>query len=631
MPCRLIVLMGLILVASPLPSQTTWYVDQAAPPPWSGTMAEPYPNIQLAIAAASSGDTIMVALGNYGGLITFANKALTLIGTQGKAVTKIRGSASFGNSELIILNNGPGVSRVQGFTFDAGAGMTMTVKTGNTSVEFLNCDFSSKGIEIQQSIASLSIDGAVFDGATISGVWANSAFLPGSIVIKNSEFKNALVGDPFNYVVRVRGSMLAVDNCDFHDNGNALWSDATSVTITNSDFTQNVRACSLPRVATISDSNFTNCNHAILPGLALEVEDCAFAGGSAIIPGPSTSNSSAALCRFSGCTIANYASNEALFGITTGNNLVLESCRIEQVTNPHLVYANGALTMVGCILAASSCSLQPGGPIMIDSCSFIDNMPIYGPLIIAGQAATIRNSILRGGNMNFVLGVAVLEHCNVEGGWSGPGGSNVDVDPLFVDPANGDYHLQAGSPMVDAGGRQPSAISPTTDIDGDARPIGRFADVGADEFDSGPFALAGTDDDIALAAWIDGQRVNGLGGAVTGGDLVTVAIESPTGALLGTPVWLYGELFATGGSPILPSGHPAIHMNLMAADLLFDPVLATTLPGWSFGLPATVLWLGGPVPYGFAGNSYRLQAFTLSPIVSNGWYGATEAVDLDHF
>jgi len=45
----------------------------------------------------------------------------------------------------------------------------------------------------------------------------------------------------------------------------------------------------------------------------------------------------------------------------------------------------------------------------------------------------------------------------------------IDADPLFVDPDNGDYRLQAGSPCIDAGDN--SAVPPdiTTDLDGDPR------------------------------------------------------------------------------------------------------------------------------------------------------------------
>lgn len=53
---------------------------------------------------------------------------------------------------------------------------------------------------------------------------------------------------------------------------------------------------------------------------------------------------------------------------------------------------------------------------------------------------------------------------NIQGGWEGQG--NIDVDPLFVDPDNGDFHLQAGSPCIDAGDN--TAVAPdTADLDGD--------------------------------------------------------------------------------------------------------------------------------------------------------------------
>ncbi len=51
-------------------------------------------------------------------------------------------------------------------------------------------------------------------------------------------------------------------------------------------------------------------------------------------------------------------------------------------------------------------------------------------------------------------------------------------DPLFLDPAGGNYHLRAGSPAVDAG---IAVCGLTWDIDGDPRPIGAGYDIGADE------------------------------------------------------------------------------------------------------------------------------------------------------
>jgi len=55
-------------------------------------------------------------------------------------------------------------------------------------------------------------------------------------------------------------------------------------------------------------------------------------------------------------------------------------------------------------------------------------------------------------------------------------------DPAFVNPADSNYHLGAGSAAIDAGAPTPV----TTDIDGEPRPDCAFWDIGADEVQGSP-------------------------------------------------------------------------------------------------------------------------------------------------
>ena len=58
-------------------------------------------------------------------------------------------------------------------------------------------------------------------------------------------------------------------------------------------------------------------------------------------------------------------------------------------------------------------------------------------------------------------------------------GSNlIGVDPLFVDPVNLDYHLQTGSPVIDAGDNDPPGGLGEKDLDGAQRIMDDIVDIG---------------------------------------------------------------------------------------------------------------------------------------------------------
>ncbi len=88
----------------------------------------------------------------------------------------------------------------------------------------------------------------------------------------------------------------------------------------------------------------------------------------------------------------------------------------------------------------------------ITDCLIMDNEADYGGGIygLSGNAA-IANCILWSNTAVFgpqIWGSPSVTYSCVQGGW--PGEGNIDADPLFVDPDNGDYRLSAGSPCIDA-------------------------------------------------------------------------------------------------------------------------------------------------------------------------------------
>jgi hypothetical protein len=89
----------------------------------------------------------------------------------------------------------------------------------------------------------------------------------------------------------------------------------------------------------------------------------------------------------------------------------------------------------------------------------------------------ITNSILYANGFGFDnpgAGSTQVSYSDVQGGYTGTG--NIDLDPLFVDAAAGDYHLQLASPTRDAG---TSLGAPLVDLDGKPRDL--LPDMGAFE------------------------------------------------------------------------------------------------------------------------------------------------------
>jgi serine protease len=74
-----------------------------------------------------------------------------------------------------------------------------------------------------------------------------------------------------------------------------------------------------------------------------------------------------------------------------------------------------------------------------------------------GNPPVLENNLVFGNGTNYL---DIADQTGTNG--------NISADPLFVDAAQNDYHLRAGSPAIDAG---TALTAPSTDFDGNPRPV----------------------------------------------------------------------------------------------------------------------------------------------------------------
>ncbi|MCU7549933.1 T9SS type A sorting domain-containing protein [Chitinophagaceae bacterium LB-8] len=433
-------------------SQAIYYVNDNATGANNGSSwTNAFTKLQDALAVAVSGDQIWVAAGIY-------------YPDEGGGLTNNDRTHSF------HLKNG--VALYGGFV---GTETLLNTRNWQTNVTTLSGDISQdvNGNNANNSfhvVQSASVGNtAVLDGFTITGGNANGLTLPDN-----------LGGGMYN-----NESSPTLTNCSFSKNsadkgGGGMYNNESSPTLTNCSFLE---------------------NSAFLTGGGMHNElsssprliNCSFSGNMVDTDGAGAgmynSSSSPTL------TNCNFSGNRAIDAIGAGmfnssSSPILINCIFSENESLHwgggMYNYNSSPILTNCSFVGNNAAYDGGGMYnsssspVLTNCSFWGNSVEFdgGGMYNSGSSPTLTNCILWENINGQIFGNAVVTYSIVQGGFTGTG--NLDQDPLFVDATNGDLHLQAGSPAIDAG--LTSANTTTVDLEGKPRVVNGIIDMGAYEF-----------------------------------------------------------------------------------------------------------------------------------------------------
>jgi len=497
-----------------------------------------YPTIQGAIDASANGDTVIVRPGTYVENIDFVGKAITLESEMGVAATIIDGNEA---GSVVRFSSGEGAGSVlDGFTVTNGTGSVDP--WGSFLGGGIYCDASSPTITNNSVEGNKADDGSgggiyCYDSSptiTDNKIVRNWSFTGSGIYCFNSS--PIIAGNTIaNNFFSVYGGGIYCDSSSPDIRDNIIWenlslytgsgiycvgpsspniaknliaqnyggsgimcADSSSPVIANNiiaghgDRSGGGICCHLSSSPSIDkneifgnsaecgggiscgSSSATITNNVISDNSASFYGGGIYCGGSTptiannIISGNSTSFAGGGISVWNGspAIINNTISgNDSLY---LGGGIYCHQSSSPSITNNTIV-GNSAYDSGGGIQSADSSSPT------VTNTIFWNNSAALGPEIYLGYLSpstlTISFSDVEGGQSS----------CHVESGcalnW---GSAMIDADPLFVDPANDDFHLTWDSPCGDGGDN--TAVTEQYDFEGDPRIAFGTVDIGADEY-----------------------------------------------------------------------------------------------------------------------------------------------------
>lgn len=437
-----------------------------------------YNSLRRALAAAQSGDTIVVQPGTYAGTaardLVLAGKTVTIqssnpvdVDVVAATVIDCRASDGLGHRFIEISPK-------------TGAGLTLDGLT------FINATGAFAGAVVLCEDANLDVRRCTF---TNNGVqwWGGALYCDsGSVTIESCTFKNNASQARHGGAVFCKNSTLTVTDSTFLQNtGNAIKFFDSAVTVIGCTFDRNVGHeggaiygntaldAETPGYLSLDDCTFTanTCDtsggalHSY--GLEVAIASCTFTANTA------TENGGALYNHRSSPTVTNCVFDENRAGGLGGAIANFNTSRPEIL---HATFVSNEAARGGAIS-----SRRDSDP-LLSHCILWNNQADSGPNFYLAQETLIA----------VYTSNATVAWSDVEGGQSSAhvdpgctlvwGDGNFEADPLFTGQALRDYHLSSDSSCIDAGDPAGPASAGATDRDGLPRRYGKAADPGAYEY-----------------------------------------------------------------------------------------------------------------------------------------------------